>query len=143
MIAAPFCRTARSQAMMRRSHGPAAVLAAFALTAAGCLGSMCGDTELYKSTSPSGTRSVKVLTRDCGATTGVSTLITERQGWFGRQVVLLAIDGDASAPGLLTIGWVDETEFVISLHSAFSIRPATPFPSDLKVGYAPGTRLGS
>lgn len=56
---------------------------------------------------------------------------------------LLVIDGEAIGEKLLRISWFDEDEIVVGVNPSLSVRPATPFPSDLKVGYEPGTRLGS
>ena len=115
------------------------MLAALALSAIAC---SCTDDDRYTSWSPKGTRKLLVSVRNCGATTGLSTVIRERRGWFGRYVDLIAIDGEAIGEKQLKLGWVDEDEIVISVDPSLGVWPARPFPSDLKVGYAPGTRLG-
>jgi len=125
--------------MLRKNKGRISIAVALSLAACACT---CTDTEQYTSTSPKGTRSVFVSVRNCGATTGLITIVGERQGWFGRRVDLLVIDGEAVGEKLLTINWFDEGEIVVHVDSSLSVRPVAPFPSDLKVGYEPGTRLG-
>jgi hypothetical protein len=104
---------------------------------------MCQSSDRYSVKSPSGKRTVVVSVRNCGATTGLTTVVSEERGWFRRRVDLLTIDGEALGEKRLRIGWFDDNEIVVGVDSALVVHPATPWPSDLSVGYEPGTRLGS
>lgn len=68
------------------------VVAASRVLTAAC---PCGGSELYKTVSPKGTRTLVVCTRNCGATGGFTTVIKEQSAQLSRQIELIEIGGGA------------------------------------------------
>src|SRR5262249_19124720 len=102
----------------------------------------CTDELLYSTTSPQRKRTVLVSRRNCGATSGFTTVVSERRGWIRGNLELLEIDGEAIGEKQLRNRWLDDNEIVVAADSALTIHPSDLDATDLKVGYAPGTRLG-
>jgi len=86
---------------------------------------------------------VVVSRRNCGATTGFTTVVSERRSWIRGSLDLVEIDGEALGEKQLRLGWIDDDEIVIEANSALTVHPVNQEATDLRVGYAPGTRLGS
>jgi len=125
---------------MKSGRTRVTAMVALGVLASACL---CRDSEQYRLSSPKGTRTVVVSVRNCGATTGFTTIIGERRGWFGGKMDLVMIGGEAVGEKQLRINWAGEDEIVIAVDPSLSVTPLPEFPGGLKVGYEPGTRLGS
>ena len=84
-----------------------------------------------------------VAIRNCGATTGYATVVSESRGWLRKRAELFMIDGEALGEKMLKIRWVSDNELAVAVDPALRVFPATLTSSDLRVTYAPTTRLGS
>src|SRR5262245_44642338 len=109
-----------------------AIAGALTLVSVAC---MCSDDNLYTLTSPKGKRTVAVLRRNCGATTGFTTVVTERRAWFEPDIELLTVGGEALGEKQLRLHWVDDNEIVVGADSALSVYPCDLKATDLRVDY--------
>lgn len=102
----------------------------------------CSTEKVYSSVSPGKKRTIVVSRRNCGATSGFTTVITEQRGWLRPDVELFELGGEAFREKQLRMGWVDDDELIVGADSALALHPVNLEATDLKVGYLPGTRLG-
>lgn len=104
---------------------------------------MCSTDRLYSSVSPGKKRTIVVSRRNCGATSGFTTVVTEQRGWMRPDVELFELGGEALGEKQLRLGWINDDELIVGADKALALHPIDLEATDLKVGYEPGTRLGS
>lgn len=59
------------------------------------------------------------------------------------DVELFELGGEALGEKQLRLGWINDDELIVGADKALALHPIDLEATDLKVGYEPGTRLGS
>jgi hypothetical protein len=114
------------------------------LSTASCVS--CADDPKYTVVSPSGRRSVTLAVRNCGATTGFTTVVSVSQKRFGIypvSKVLFAANGELAGDRWLTLRWASDDELIVRVNNSTELfRQEAPFRG-MAVRYEGSPKFGS
>ena len=106
----------------------------------------CADDPKYTVASPSGRRSVTVAIRNCGATTGFTTVVSvsqKRLGLYTVSKVLFATEGELVGDRWFTVRWASDDELIVTVNAPTELfRQEAPFRG-LAVRYEGSPKFGS
>lgn len=118
-----------------------------ALASNGCFSLFdCADEPKYTTASPSGRRTATVAIRNCGATTGITTVVTvsqKRFGLYNASRELFGADGEVAGDRYFTLRWASDDELVVTVNAPIVLFRADKPLSDLTARYEGSPKFGS